>query len=164
MNVKVGQGFDVHRLVAGPPLRLCGLSIPFERGLEGHSDGDAGLHAVADAILGAMGQGDIGGAFPSSDVSLEGLDSVVLLERVVERMREGGFELGNLDCTIIAQVPRLAPFQEAMGARLAEVLGVKSELVNLKVTSTDKLGTLGREEGIAALAVVLIHQAGETGL
>jgi len=156
--MRIGQGFDVHRLVEGRPLFLGGVEIAFERGLEGHSDGDALLHAVSDAILGALGEGDLGRHFPSSDARFKGLASREILAEVVRRMGERGLELANLDATVIAQAPRLAPYQEAMRRCVAEVLGVKQERVNLKVTSTDGLGAIGRGEGIAAMAVVLLAE------
>lgn len=156
---RVGQGFDAHRLVTGRPLLLGGEDIPHDRGLEGHSDGDALLHAVADAILGALGEGDLGRHFPSSDEALRGIASSEILGRVAAMMRERGFLLGNLDATVIAQAPRLAPYQEKMSANLARLLDAPPACVNLKLTSTDHLGALGREEGIAALAVVLLQPA-----
>jgi 2-C-methyl-D-erythritol 2,4-cyclodiphosphate synthase len=154
---RVGQGFDAHQLVPGRRLILGAEEIPHDRGLEGHSDGDALLHAVADAILGAIGEGDLGRHFPSSDESLRGIASSEILGRVVEIMRNAGFRLGNLDATLIAQAPRLAPHQGRMSANLARLLDASAERVNLKVTSTDRLGAFGREEGIAALAVVLLE-------
>jgi len=141
---------------------LAGQEIPHSMGLEGHSDGDVILHAVADAILGAMGAGDLGGLFPSSDPALEGVASGSLLGRVAAMMREGGFVLGNLDCTLIAQAPRLAPHQAAMEKNLAGLLSVPTERVNLKVKSNDGMGALGREEGMAALAVVLLEETGSS--
>jgi 2-C-methyl-D-erythritol 2,4-cyclodiphosphate synthase len=156
-GIRIGQGFDAHRLVAGRRLVLGGEEIPHDRGLEGHSDGDALLHAAADAILGALGEGDLGRHFPSSDESLRGIDSGEILGRVAAMMRERGFRLGNLDATLIAQAPRLAPYQEKMRANLARLLDAPAERVNLKVTSTDQLGAFGREEGIAALAVALLE-------
>ncbi len=159
-EMRVGQGFDAHQLVVGRPLVLGGEEIPHERGLEGHSDGDALLHAVADAILGALGEGDLGRHFPSSDEAWRGIASGEILARVSAMMRERGFRLGNLDATVIAQAPRLAPHQEKMRANLARLLDAPLERVNLKLTSTDHLGALGREEGIAALAVVLLENAG----
>lgn len=155
--MRIGQGFDVHRLVEGTRLILGGVEIPFERGLEGHSDGDVLFHAVADAILGALGEGDLGRHFPSSDESLRGVDSAILLGKVVGMMRERGFVLGNLDATVIAQVPRLSPHQAEMEQNLAKILGVAPDLVNLKVTSTDHLGAIGREEGMASIASVLLR-------
>lgn len=161
--MRIGQGFDAHRLVDDRRLVLGGVEIPpaetGHRGLEGHSDGDALLHAVADAILGALGEGDLGTHFPSSDPSLAGIDSSRILAQVVARMVGEGFELANADATIIAQAPRLAAHQPKMRANLAALLGAPDELVNVKVTSTDRLGALGREEGIAALAVVLLQPA-----
>jgi 2-C-methyl-D-erythritol 2,4-cyclodiphosphate synthase len=156
-GMRVGQGFDAHRLVAGRRLVLGGEEIPHDRGLEGHSDGDALLHAAADAILGALGEGDLGRHFPSSDEALRGIASGEILGRVAQRMRERGFRLVNLDATLIAQAPRLAPHQEKMRANLARLLDAPVDRVNLKVTSTDQLGTFGREEGIAALAVALLE-------
>lgn len=157
MSFRIGQGFDAHQLVPGRRLVLGGVEIPHDRGLEGHSDGDALLHAVADAMLGAMGEGDLGRHFPSSDPSLKGADSRVILGRVVALAAERGFTVGNVDATVIAQAPRLSPHQPAMRACLAEALGVPEARANLKVTSTDRLGAFGREEGIAALAVVLLE-------
>ncbi|RIL06502.1 MAG: 2-C-methyl-D-erythritol 2,4-cyclodiphosphate synthase [Proteobacteria bacterium] len=156
--MRVGQGVDAHRLVAGRPLRLGGVEIPHERGLEGHSDGDVLLHAVASALLGAIGAGDLGTHFPSSDARWRGADSGVLLEAVVALLRERGFAIGNLDATVIAQAPRLAPFREAMRDALAKRLGVEPGRVNVKITSTDALGAIGRGEGIAAQAVALVEE------
>jgi 2-C-methyl-D-erythritol 2,4-cyclodiphosphate synthase len=160
--MRIGQGFDAHQLVAGRRLVLGGVDIPFEKGLEGHSDGDVLLHAVADAILGALGQGDLGRHFPSSDPELRGIASSRILERVVEMMRAAGFSLGNLDATIIAQLPRLAPYQAQMCGKLEALLGVAGGRINLKLTSTDHLGALGRGEGMAALATVLLERAGDS--
>jgi 2-C-methyl-D-erythritol 2,4-cyclodiphosphate synthase len=157
--VRIGQGFDAHRLVAGLPLKLAGVEVPHASGLEGHSDGDVVLHAAADAILGALGEGDLGRHFPSSDASLRGADSRVLLGRVVELMEERGYRVGNLDVTVIAQAPRLAPHQKAMHECLTAVVHSDPGRVNLKVTSTDTLGAIGREEGIATLAVVLLENS-----
>ena len=157
-KVRIGQGYDVHQLVAGRRLVLGGIEIPFERGLEGHSDGDALLHAVADAILGAIGAGDLGRHFPSSDERWRGVASGEILTRVAELMSEARFTIGNVDATIIAQAPRLAPHQKAMHENLAGLLHAEPETINLKVTSTDHLGAIGRGEGIAALAVVLLEE------
>lgn len=159
--MRIGQGFDVHRLVQGRLLVLGGVAIDHDRGLEGHSDGDALLHAVADALLGALGEGDLGRHFPSSDPSQRGVASGQILERVVALMRERGFRLGHLDATVIAQEPRLAPHQVEMERALAERLGVPAERVNVKVKSTDGLGAIGRGEGIAAQAVVLLESDAE---
>jgi 2-C-methyl-D-erythritol 2,4-cyclodiphosphate synthase len=157
---RIGQGFDVHRLVAGRPLVLGGVHIPYERGLEGHSDGDALLHAVADALLGALGEGDLGAHFPSSDPALRGIASTEILGRVMARVRARGLRVGNLDATLIAEVPRLAPHQAKLAAALADLLETPPERLNLKVKSADRLGALGRGEGIAALAVVLLEEDG----
>jgi len=158
--VRIGQGFDAHRLVAGRPLWLGGVRVPHERGLEGHSDGDVLLHAVTSALLGALGEGDLGAWFPSDDERWRGAASSALLAQVVARVAERGFAVGNLDATVIAQEPRLGPHREALAARVAELLGVARERVNVKVTSTDRLGAIGRGEGIAAEAVVLLEAVG----
>ena len=157
--MRIGQGFDVHQLVADRPLVLAGVEIPFERGLAGHSDGDALLHAVSDAILGAIGAGDLGRHFPSSDERWRGVAGGEILTQVVAMMAEAGYAIGNVDATIIAQAPRLAPHQKAMHENLAGLLGVSPVRVNLKVTSTDELGAIGRGEGIAGMAVVLLEEA-----
>ncbi len=159
--MRIGQGYDVHRLVPERRLVLGGVEIPFERGLEGHSDGDALLHAVADALLGALGLGDLGRHFPSSDERWRGVDSREILAEVVGRMRGAGLEVEHLDATVVAQAPRLAPHQEGMTKNLVELLGAGAERVNLKVTSTDGLGAIGRGEGIAAQAVVLLREKRE---
>ena len=157
MSVRIGQGIDAHQLVTDRRLVLGGIEVEFDRGLEGHSDGDVLLHAICDAILGALGEGDLGRHFPSSDEALRGIDSAVLLERVAGLMRDRGFGIGNLDVTLIAQAPRLSPVQEKMRANIASLLGAPPEKVNLKVTSTDHLGAIGRGEGMAAIAVVLLE-------
>jgi len=156
--MRVGQGYDLHRLAAGRPLLLGGVRIPSERGLLGHSDGDALLHALADALLGAVGGGDLGGLHPSSDPGLQGVASSKLLAPVVDRLRAEGWRLVNLDATVVAQQPRLSPHQPAMRESLAELLGVSAEVVNVKVKSADGLGALGRGEGIAAHVVVLLQR------
>ena len=157
MSVRIGQGIDAHQLVTDRRLVLGGIEVEFDRGLEGHSDGDVLLHAICDAILGALGEGDLGRHFPSSDEALRGIDSAILLERVAGLMRDRGFGIGNLDATLIAQAPRLSPVQEKMRANIASLLGAPPEKVNLKVTSTDHLGAIGRGEGMAAIAVVLLE-------
>ncbi|MBW2231392.1 MAG: 2-C-methyl-D-erythritol 2,4-cyclodiphosphate synthase [Deltaproteobacteria bacterium] len=155
--MRIGQGFDAHRLVAGRPLVLAGVAIPHDRGLEGHSDGDVVLHAVASALFGALGEGDLGRHFPPSDESLKGLDSRRIVERAMRIVVERGYRVGNLDCTVIAQEPGLAPHQAAMTESVAGLLDAELGRVNLQVTSTDRLGTIGRGEGIAGLAVVLLE-------
>jgi 2-C-methyl-D-erythritol 2,4-cyclodiphosphate synthase len=157
--VRIGHGYDAHRLVAGRPLRLGGVEVPHPRGLEGHSDGDVLLHAIASALLGALGEGDLGRHFPSSDPSLAGIASGELLSRVAVRMRAAGLRLAHLDSTIVAQEPRLAGFLERMRDGIAAVLETGAERVNVKVTSPDGLGAIGRGEGIAAHAVVLLEGA-----
>jgi len=154
--VRIGQGVDAHRLADGRRLLLGGVEIGFDRGLEGHSDGDVLLHAVANALLGALGRGDLGEHFPSSDGSIEGIASREILAWVVAQVAEAGLAIGNVDATVVAQVPRLAKHQQAMVDSLAETLGVEPARVSVKVTSTDRLGFIGREEGIAALAVALV--------
>lgn len=157
--MRIGQGFDSHRLVTGRPLVLGGVTIPFERGLEGHSDGDALLHAVADALLGALGDGDLGQHFGMADPALAGAASGDLLRRVAERVRAAGLRVGNLDATVIAQQPRLAPWQAEMRKSVAELIGAEPARVNVKLKSADGLGALGRAEGIAAQVVVLLVPA-----
>jgi 2-C-methyl-D-erythritol 2,4-cyclodiphosphate synthase len=155
--LRVGTGFDAHRLVAGRPLLLGGVRIEHPRGLEGHSDGDCLLHAVCDAVLGALAAGDMGRHFPSSDPQWKGAPSLRFLEKVAALMREKGYELANLDATVIAEAPALAPHLEAMRARIAAGLGAPVEQVSVKAKSTDGLGALGRGEGIAAQAVALLR-------
>ncbi|MFP6639584.1 MAG: 2-C-methyl-D-erythritol 2,4-cyclodiphosphate synthase [Myxococcota bacterium] len=154
--MRIGQGFDVHRLVAGRALWLGGIEVDYERGLEGHSDGDVLLHAVADAILGAMGEGDLGRHFPSSDSRWHGVASREILGEVVELMAARGLGVEHLDATLIAEAPQLSPYQDAMRTVLGDVLGLRGTSLNLKITSTDGIGAIGRGEGIAALAVVLL--------
>ena len=154
--MRIGQGIDVHQLVPNRRLVLGGVEIPFEKGLEGHSDGDALLHAVADAILGAIGEGDLGRHFPSSDERWRGADSREILREVVSMMRSAGYRVGNLDATIIAQAPRLSPYQEDMEKNLVELLVSTADRINLKLTSTDRLGAIGRGGGIMSMAVVLL--------
>ena len=154
--MRVGKGFDVHRLVAGRPLRLGGVEVEHARGLEGHSDGDCVLHAVCDALLGAIGAGDMGRHFPSRDSRWRGVESRVFVEEVVKLMSAGGYRLGNLDVTVVAQEPVLAPHLEAMREVIAALLGARSDAVSVKAKSTDHLGALGRGEGIAAFATVLL--------
>ena len=154
--MRIGHGFDAHRLTAGRPLWLGGVRVPSERGLAGHSDGDVLLHAVTSALLGALGEGDLGAQFPSSDPTWKDAASGALLARVVSRLSARGLGVVNLDATVIAEQPRLGPFRDAMIESIAKQLGVPAERVNVKVTSTDGLGAIGRAEGIAAQAVVLL--------
>lgn len=157
VRVRVGQGFDVHRLVAGRPLRLGGVEIPFERGLLGHSDGDAVLHAVCDALLGAIGAGDIGTHFPDTDPRYRGADSALLLSEAARIARERGYAIGNVDVNVLAERPRLAPQFAAMRNRIAGILGVSSDAVSVKARTMEGLGGIGRGEAIAALAVCLVY-------
>lgn len=156
-RMRIGTGFDVHALVDGRPLVIGGVTIPFERGLLGHSDADVLLHAIADAILGALALGDIGKHFPDSDPRYRGADSRVLLRHVMELARGQGYAIGNLDATIVAQVPRMAPHLEAMRANIAADLGCPIACISVKATTTERLGFTGREEGIAAQASVLLE-------
>ncbi len=153
---RIGQGFDVHQLVEGRPLIIGGITIPYEKGLLGHSDADVLLHTVADAVLGAIGAGDIGKHFPDTDPAFKDADSAKLLEHVWNLVKSEGYSLVNADCTIIAQKPKMAPYIEAMRARIAGLLEATVEQVNVKATTTEKLGFAGRSEGIAAQAVVLL--------
>lgn len=160
---RIGHGVDAHRLVPGRPLWLGGVRVPFERGLEGHSDGDVLLHAVASALLGALGDGDLGTHFPSSDPAWRGAASSDLLARVLERVRARGLAVANLDATVIAEQPRLVPLRAAMVESIAKLLGVSAGRVNVKLTSSDGLGAIGRAEGIGAQAVVLLVEAADAG-
>ncbi|KEO81711.1 2-C-methyl-D-erythritol 2,4-cyclodiphosphate synthase [Tumebacillus flagellatus] len=154
--MRIGMGYDVHELVEGRPLILGGVTIPHEKGLLGHSDADVLLHAVKDAILGALALGDIGLHFPDTDERFKGADSVKLLSHVWSLATERGYTLGNLDCVIMAQRPKLRPYIDEMRGVLARELGADLDQVNVKATTTEKLGFVGREEGMAAQAVVLL--------
>lgn len=153
---RIGQGYDSHRLVEGRKLILGGVEIPHERGLLGHSDADALLHAITDAILGAAALGDIGKHFPDTAEEFRGADSRVLLREAARRVRATGYDIGNVDCTIIAQRPKMAPHIATMAANIAADLGVPAGHVNVKAKTNEKLGYLGREEGINAEAVALL--------
>jgi 2-C-methyl-D-erythritol 2,4-cyclodiphosphate synthase len=154
--IRIGHGFDVHRLVPDRPLILGGVTIPYEYGLHGHSDADVLLHAVSDAILGAMGLGDIGRYFPDTDDTYKGINSVLLLEHVVGLATARGFRVSNLDTTVVAQRPKLAPHVSQMVINLAKACQVPGGCVNVKATTTEQLGFTGRGEGISAHAVVLM--------
>ncbi|MGN7457612.1 2-C-methyl-D-erythritol 2,4-cyclodiphosphate synthase [Paenibacillus pasadenensis] len=156
--IRIGQGFDVHQLVEGRPCIIGGVTIPFEKGLLGHSDADVLLHTVADALLGALALGDIGKHFPDTDPAFKDADSLKLLEQVWGLIKERGWRLGNLDCTIIAQAPKMAPHIPAMVEIIARALEAQPDQVNVKATTTEKLGFPGRGEGIAAQAVVCLVQ------
>lgn len=155
---RVGGGFDFHRLVEGRDLVLAGVTVPFERGLDGHSDADVATHAVCDALLGAVAAGDIGTHFPSGDARLKGVSSLVLLRRVVEIVRELGFVVGSVDVTIVAEAPRLSPFIDAMRRALSETLGIEIGSVSIKATTTEGTGPEGRGEGMSARAVAVIRE------
>lgn len=155
-ELKIGHGYDVHRLVEGRDLILGGIKIEHTKGLLGHSDADVLAHALMDALLGAMRGGDIGQLFPDTDPAYEGADSMVLLSHVMQLVRDKGFELVDCDCTVAAQVPKLLPYREAMRNRMAEVMGVTPDKVGVKATTTEGLGFVGQQEGIAAWAVVLL--------
>nr|WP_106781874.1 2-C-methyl-D-erythritol 2,4-cyclodiphosphate synthase [Lysinibacillus timonensis] len=153
---RVGQGFDVHAFAEGRPLILGGIIIPHDRGLIGHSDADVLLHTVTDAALGAIGEGDIGHHFPDTDPAFKDADSAMLLEHIWKIVEGKGYVLGNIDCTIMAQRPKLAPYIGQMRNRIAELLNAEPSQVNVKATTTEKLGFTGREEGIAAMATILL--------
>jgi len=154
--VRAGCGWDIHRLVAGRPLRLGGVTIPWPSGLLGHSDGDVVLHALCDALLGAVGAGDIGTHFPDTDAAYEGIDSAILVERVVLLVRQRGHQVGNVDVTILAEQPRLGPVLPLMRGRLAALLEIDAERVSLKAKTMEGLGAIGRGEAIAASVVAIV--------
>jgi 2-C-methyl-D-erythritol 2,4-cyclodiphosphate synthase len=154
--IRVGQGFDVHQLAEGRKCIIGGVDIPYEKGLLGHSDADVLLHAIADAILGALGLGDIGKHFPDTDIAFKDADSLLLLKRVWSLVRERGYQLGNLDSTIIAQKPKMAPHIPRMIEVIADALEAEPSQVSVKATTTEQLGFTGRGEGIAAQAVVCL--------
>ena len=156
MEIRIGHGYDVHRLTEGRKLILGGVEIPWEKGLLGHSDADVLLHAVTDALLGAAGLGDIGRHFPDTDPDLEGIDSMILLKKAVEMLDDKGYSVGNVDATVIAQKPKLAPYIDRMRDGIAETLRVAPQKVNVKATTEEHLGFTGREEGISAHAVCVI--------
>ena len=155
-TTRIGMGFDVHRLVAGRPLVLGGETLPFDRGLAGHSDADVLVHAVCDALLGAAGLGDIGTHFPDDDPALAGIDSLILLARTAAKVRAAGYAIGNLDATLFAQAPRMAPHRQRMAANIARAAGIAAGRVNVKATTTEGLGPFGRGEGIGAACIALL--------
>lgn len=155
--MRIGQGFDVHPLVAGRRLVIGGVAIPFEKGLQGHSDADVLLHAICDALLGAAGLGDLGEHYPDSDAAFRGIDSRALLRDVAAKVTRLKLKIVNVDATVIAQAPRLSPYKARMVANIAADLGIAPGAVNVKATTTEQLGFLGRAEGIAAQAVVLLE-------
>lgn len=157
--MRIGHGYDVHRLTEGRPLILGGVTVPYEKGLLGHSDADVLLHAVMDAILGALCLGDIGHLFPDSNPAYEGADSMCLAIQVAHRMVQAGYRIGNVDVTVIAQAPKLAPFIPAMRANVASVLDTAPDRISIKATTEERLGFTGAGEGIAAHAVCLLEEA-----
>ena len=157
---RIGEGWDIHALVVGRPLVLGGITLPFDKGLLGHSDADALLHAITDALLGAAGLGDIGSHFPDTEAQFQGADSAVLLAEAARIVRAKGYAVGNVDSTVIAQAPRMAPYIGAMRARIAEVLGIARDCVNVKAKTAEKMGPVGLGQAIEARAIVLLY-AGE---
>ncbi len=159
MKLRIGEGWDVHALVAGRPLILGGVTVPYDKGPLGHSDADALLHAITDALLGAAGLGDIGRHFPDTDERFRGADSAVLLAEAARRVREQGWQVVNLDSTVIAQAPKLAPHIDAMRTRIAQILGIDPSQVNVKAKTAEKMGPVGEGRSIEARAVVLLSAA-----
>jgi 2-C-methyl-D-erythritol 2,4-cyclodiphosphate synthase len=154
--MRIGHGYDVHRLTEGRKLILGGVEIPFEKGLDGHSDADVLVHAIMDALLGAAALGDIGKLFPDNDPAYAGISSLLLLEKVAQRLREGGFSVGNIDATVLAQRPKLAPHIPQMREKIANTLGISADRVSVKATTEEGLGFTGTGEGVAAHSVCLI--------
>lgn len=159
MDIRIGCGYDVHALADGLRLVLCGVEVPHTKGCVAHSDGDVAIHAICDAMLGALALGDIGKLFPDSDAKYKGIDSTILLKEVVEIVCSKGFRISNIDCTIAMQRPKLRPYIDTMRERIAEVVGVDVDRVSVKATTTERLGFEGREEGVSANAVVLLIKA-----
>ena len=158
MNIRVGEGWDTHALVEGRPLMLGGVHVPYEKGLLGHSDADVLLHAITDALLGAAGLGDIGQHFPDTDATYKGADSVKLLKTAYDHVKQLGWHLGNVDCTIVAQAPKLAPHRSDIRSAIAKALGVAESQVNVKAKTAEKMGPVGEGLSMEARAVVLIHK------
>ena len=156
--MRIGQGYDVHRIVPGRALILGGVRIPWEQGLLGHSDADVLAHAVMDALLGAAGLGDIGQEFPDTDPAYEGADSLVLLAQVTEKLAAAGYRIVNVDATVVAQAPKLQPYREEMRRRLAQAMGVSPQQVGVKATTEEKLGFTGQGLGMSAMAVALVDE------
>lgn len=160
--IRIGSGYDVHRLVDNRRLIIGGVDIPFEKGLLGHSDADVLLHAIADSLLGAAALGDIGYHFPDNDKKYEGISSMILLCRVGDLLRENGFSISNIDSTIVAQAPKMAPYIESMRSNIANALKINKDQINVKATTEEKLGVTGKGEGISSNAVALIETGGKT--
>lgn len=159
MDIRVGCGYDVHALAEGLQLVLCGVKVSHTKGCVAHSDGDVAIHAICDALLGALALGDIGKLFPDSDAKYKGIDSTILLKEVVDVVASKGYSVSNIDCTIAMQRPKLRPYIDTMRKRIAEVVGVDVDRVSVKATTTERLGFEGREEGVSANAVVLLIKA-----
>ncbi len=159
MTFRIGQGYDVHRFGPGDHVMLCGVAVPHDQGFVAHSDGDVAIHALCDALLGALALGDIGQHFPDTDAAYKGADSTLLLRHVYGLVCQRGWQLGNADITIIAQAPKVLPYRQQMQQRLAGVMEVDLDRISVKATTTEKLGFEGRKEGVAAQAVVLLQQA-----
>ena len=158
-DIRAGTGYDVHAFAEGRPIVLGGVTIPHERGLQGHSDADVLSHAIGDAMLGAAGLGDIGIHFPDDDARYRGISSLVLLQRIVDALGESGYTISNVDATVVAERPKLSPYVSQMRSRIGKALGLPDDRVSIKATTSERLGFTGREEGIAAHAVVLIRSA-----
>lgn len=156
MDIRIGHGYDVHALAEGLRLVLCGVEIEHTKGCVAHSDGDVAIHAICDALLGALALGDIGKLFPDSDAKFKGVDSRILLKEVVDIVNDKGYAISNIDCTIAMQRPKLRPHIDLMRTRLSEVVGIPAERISVKATTTEHLGFEGREEGVSATAVVLL--------
>jgi 2-C-methyl-D-erythritol 2,4-cyclodiphosphate synthase len=156
MDIRIGHGYDVHALAEGLRLVLCGVEIEHTKGCVAHSDGDVAIHAICDALLGALALGDIGKLFPDSDAKFKGIDSRLLLKEVVDIVNDKGYAISNIDCTIAMQRPKLRPHIDLMRTRLSEVVGIPAERISVKATTTEHLGFEGREEGVSATAVVLL--------
>lgn len=161
MDFRIGHGYDVHALADGLPLVLGGVRIDHTKGCVAHSDGDVAIHAVCDALLGAVALGDIGKHFPDTSADFAGIDSKILLRRVAAMVREKGYEIGNVDCTIAMQRPKLRPRIDAMRQAMAEAMGIETDCVSVKATTTERLGFEGREEGVSATAVALVRRVAE---
>jgi 2-C-methyl-D-erythritol 2,4-cyclodiphosphate synthase len=158
MKLRIGQGFDVHQLVEGRPLTLGGVEIPFHKGLLGHSDADVLLHAITDALLGAAGLGDIGQHFPDKNEAYKNIDSRILLRHTAMLLKQNGWQIQNIDVSLMAQAPKISPYKLQMAANIAADLEIAPDQVHIKATTTEKLGFVGREEGLACLAVALLAQ------
>jgi 2-C-methyl-D-erythritol 2,4-cyclodiphosphate synthase len=156
MQFRIGEGWDIHALVEGRKLVLGGIEIQFHKGLLGHSDADALLHAITDALLGAAALGDIGTLFPDTDAQFKGADSAQLLAEAISQVRAKGFEVGNVDCTVIAQAPKLAPYKQAMRARIAQILNISVDQVNVKAKTAEKMGPVGEGLAMEARAICLL--------